>query len=82
MKNGKEKFEEKLLLEGMPPDVKKFYAEFKKNNPGNEEHYYSAFVEMKIQENQKKLQEEQDRKKLAEQVARSARNPSFSLWSN
>jgi uncharacterized cupin superfamily protein len=37
-----EEQKEKTMVMGMPPDMKEFYLEFKKNNPGKESKYYSA----------------------------------------
>lgn len=56
---------EKTMLTGMPPDMKKFYLEFKKNHPGRETEYYKAFVKSKQQENQERLKEEEGKKRLS-----------------
>ena len=63
---------EKTMVMGMPPDMKEFYLEFKKNNPGRESEYYQAFVKLKREENQKRLKEEEDAKRLARKLAQSA----------
>jgi hypothetical protein len=73
---------EKGMMEGMPPDVKNFYLEFKKNNSGRKNEYYKAFVKMKQQENQKRVKEEGYDKRLMTQLAKSIQNASFSLRSD
>ena len=73
---------EKRMIAGMPSDVKDFYLEFKKNNPGRENEYYKAFVKMKQQENQKRLKEEEYEKRLTTQLAKSIQNASFPPRSN
>lgn len=62
---------EKRMVEGMPPDVKKFYLEFQKNNPGSENEYYRKFVKMKQQENKKRLKEAEEQKSAAERLSKS-----------
>ena len=73
---------EKRIVDGMPPDVKKFYLEFKKNHPGRENEYYKAFVKMKQAENQKRLKEEEYNERLVTQLAKSIQNASFLLRTN
>lgn len=78
MQNNREKdntfFEDekkkKTIIMRMPPDVKEFYIEFKKNNPGREDEYYKAFVNMKQKEIQKGFKEEEEEKRLAERLAK------------
>lgn len=71
--------EEKRMIRGMPPDVKEFFLEFKKHNPGKEGEYYKAFVSKKKQEIQKKLKEEENEKRLEKKLAQKA---SFWLVAN
>ena len=84
-KKGKERAsmtKEKRMVEGMPPDVKKFYLEFKKKNPGRETEYYKAFVKMKQQENQKRLKEEEYEKRLKTHLVKSIQDASLYPKSN
>ena len=60
---------EKTMIMGMPPDMKEFYLEFKKKNPGREHEYYKEFVSKKQREIQERLKEEENEKNLAKRLA-------------
>lgn len=54
---------EKAMIMGMAADEKEFYWKFKRNNPGREGEYFTAFARKAKQDCQKNLKERENREK-------------------
>ena len=54
---------EKAMIMGMACDEKEFYWKFKRNNPGREDEYFTAFVRKAKQDCRNSLEERENKEK-------------------